>query len=70
MSENFSELTILTKIIKQQNTLLLEKIGKIMELNTDEIEELKKEYLKPNIYCPTIVKYYKNETKLSDKNSL
>jgi hypothetical protein len=64
MSQNYSELNILSSIVKEQNSLLLEQIAKIMNLNEDESKEFKDEYLKPNIYCPTVVKYYKNETKL------
>ena len=58
-----SSLNLITKIIKNQNRDLLYELAKFKQLNEEETIKFIEDFLKPNYYCPTIVKYYKKETK-------
>lgn len=60
-------ISILAKIIKNQNKLYLENYAKEKNLNEKDIIELLDNFLKPNYYCPSIVQK-KNREKLQCKN--
>ena len=52
---NPSALTLISRMIKIQNTELIEKIGKEHELSLNEIDELKRRLIKLNHIYPNVV---------------
>lgn len=52
---------IMTKIVKEQNRLLLYEIARFKELNSEETEEFVAEFLKPNYYMLDVTGIYKKE---------
>lgn len=52
---NPSALTLISRMIKIQNTELIEKIGKEHYLSLNEIEELKRRLIKLNHIYPNVV---------------
>ena len=51
-----SGIKLVSNIIKNYNTTLIEKIGVKMSLSKYEVEELKYKFIKANYYIPQIVK--------------
>ena len=52
----FDGFDIITMLVKNQNAKLIESIGKKQNLDEEEIEELKEEFLKIGFYTPIITK--------------
>ena len=52
---NPSALTLISRLIKNQNTALIEKIGQEHDLSLNEIEELKRRLIKLNHIYPNVV---------------
>ena len=52
----FDGFDIITMLVKNQNEKLIESIGKKQNLDEEEIEELKEEFLKIGFYTPIITK--------------
>ena len=61
-----SSLSIASKIIKNQNILLINKICDIKKVSKGEREELLKMFIKVNYYCPSVTKYQKIQDKQLD----
>lgn len=64
--KNPNNLTLITRIIKQQNMILLEHISKYKKLSKDEKKELFQNFIKPNYYTPEVMKYHKKEINQKD----
>ena len=60
-------INIISKIIMNQNKLLIEKHAKDNNLNEKVTQELLDKFIKPNYYCPSIVQK-KNKEKLQCKS--
>lgn len=52
---------ILTQIIQKSNKALIDKIGNLCEINEQELDTMRKDFLKPAYYTPTVVKFKKNQ---------
>ena len=64
LNYNFpSSISLLNKIIKNQNILLINKICDIKNVSKSEREEIINKFIKVNYYCPSITKYQKIQDK-------
>ena len=50
----FDSFDLISLLVKKQNTQLIERIGKKKNLDDDEINDLKNEFLKIGFYTPII----------------
>jgi len=65
--KNPSAFSLVSKIIKHQNTIFIDNYCKTNNLNINAKEDLMKSCIKPNYYCPTVVQK-KNREKLQCSN--
>ena len=54
-------LGMLTQIIQKSNKKLIEKIGEHTDIGDTELNSIRRDFLKPAYYTPTIVKFKKNQ---------
>ena len=60
--KNPHEISLVAKIMRQQNLLLINAICDYKKLNKYERQEMIDKFFKVNYYCPEIKKYHKKET--------
>lgn len=53
---NFDSFDLISLLVKKQNIQLIERIGKKKNLDEEEINELKNDFLKIGFYTPIITK--------------
>jgi len=53
--KNPSAITLISRIIKLQNTELIDKISEKYKLSSEVEHELKTKFIKVNYYCPNII---------------
>lgn len=56
-----SNISLLAKIIKKQNIILINKICDIKNVSRSERKEILDNFVKINYYCPEVTKYQKKE---------
>ena len=56
-----SGISLIAKIIKKQNIILINKICDIKNVSRSERNEILENFVKINYYCPEVTKYQKKE---------